>query len=204
MNQVSEKSELLALLEKSDHGGKETCDVCGEEGDLMICDGCLSGYHQSCAGVIKVPEGNWFCERCSTVLVKSETVHDAETCGQASAVKTGKKRPKPAGADTATKQRGDRENTKPKKKQSLDRENKQPTDRGDKSTKEKQSSDTELLSRIKAELPNVIKSHEGNPEELTGRVVRTKLEEILGVELSEYKKSILKLTKQVFDQLNAE
>jgi hypothetical protein len=42
------------------------CSVCGDGGDLIICDGCNSNFHLECATppLSAVPDGDWFCHCC--------------------------------------------------------------------------------------------------------------------------------------------
>ncbi|XRA99578.1 lysine-specific demethylase [Pycnococcus provasolii] len=43
------------------------CVICGsaDDGDvLLLCDGCDKAYHKKCAGVRRVPKGDWFCSTC--------------------------------------------------------------------------------------------------------------------------------------------
>lgn len=32
--------------------------------ELVICEGCLKPYHQSCYGIVEVPEGDYYCWAC--------------------------------------------------------------------------------------------------------------------------------------------
>jgi hypothetical protein len=41
------------------------CIHCGCAGDLLICDGCRNVSHPTCAGLKNVPEGDWFCHKCT-------------------------------------------------------------------------------------------------------------------------------------------
>lgn len=45
------------------------CSVCqeaGDEGVLLLCDGCDSAAHTYCVGLgLSVPRGDWFCNACS-------------------------------------------------------------------------------------------------------------------------------------------
>ncbi|KAL5077179.1 hypothetical protein RYX36_016163, partial [Vicia faba] len=40
------------------------CSVCRNEGELLLCDRCLSSYHKTCLGLEDVPDGDWFCPSC--------------------------------------------------------------------------------------------------------------------------------------------
>ena len=47
------------------------CQVCGsdEDGDVMLlCDHCDQGYHTFCIHLDAVPEGDWYCHRCSSLV----------------------------------------------------------------------------------------------------------------------------------------
>ncbi len=49
---------------------RDECAVCGQEGDLLCCDGCLCSYHSYCLGMKvgeELPEGKWLCPECSLV-----------------------------------------------------------------------------------------------------------------------------------------
>lgn len=44
------------------------CPKCGKEDDgseMIGCDKCPDWYHNLCVGIKKVPEGSWFCPKCS-------------------------------------------------------------------------------------------------------------------------------------------
>lgn len=47
----------------------DECLVCGEHGEMIICDGregnCNATYHPECAGLTGIPTGDWFCPSCS-------------------------------------------------------------------------------------------------------------------------------------------
>ena len=45
----------------------DECVVCGLEGDLICCDGCIASYHCKCTGLASegsLPEGIWLCPEC--------------------------------------------------------------------------------------------------------------------------------------------
>jgi hypothetical protein len=73
-NQESHHASPYGILPKEDEyqnlENKDECAVCGQEGDLLCCDGCLSSYHAGClsmkAGQV-LPEGKWLCPECSLV-----------------------------------------------------------------------------------------------------------------------------------------
>ena len=46
-------------------GGCEVCGGADRWDALLICDKCQGEYHYSCLGLHRVPEGTWFCPRCS-------------------------------------------------------------------------------------------------------------------------------------------
>ena len=54
------------LKEKKAWEQSDVCEVCGDGGDLLCCDGCINSYHQKCLNppMEEVPEGSWFCPSC--------------------------------------------------------------------------------------------------------------------------------------------
>jgi len=45
---------------------QDVCAVCGDGGNLIICDGCEVEYHLACLkpALATVPEGHWECDEC--------------------------------------------------------------------------------------------------------------------------------------------
>ena len=58
--------EFVKIWFPFDHGDGhyEICVVCGLGGDILCCESCPNVAHTNCAGVAKVPEGDWYCRDC--------------------------------------------------------------------------------------------------------------------------------------------
>ena len=43
------------------------CELCGNGGDIILCDGCPSSYHLTCISLKseEIPKGKWYCNKCS-------------------------------------------------------------------------------------------------------------------------------------------
>ena len=53
-----------------------TCPTCKKEDDgspMIGCDKCPDWYHNICVGITTVPEGSWFCPKCSKDKVKKKS-----------------------------------------------------------------------------------------------------------------------------------
>ena len=50
----------------------EYCAVCGEGGNLMLCDFCPKVYHKNCVGLKRVPRGQWRCPPCFENRIQME------------------------------------------------------------------------------------------------------------------------------------
>ena len=46
-------------------GNEDCCRICGEPGELLLCDSCPAGFHLRCLGFQTLPSQTlWFCEDC--------------------------------------------------------------------------------------------------------------------------------------------
>lgn len=55
-----------AEVSVEEHG--DYCEVCGKEGNLLCCDGCVRVYHLGCLAppLKSVPKDDWFCPVCAS------------------------------------------------------------------------------------------------------------------------------------------
>jgi hypothetical protein len=60
--------ERLERLEDLEHG-LDACNICGDGGSLLICDGCEKEYHMACLRprLASVPDGDWECDECIAI-----------------------------------------------------------------------------------------------------------------------------------------
>lgn len=63
---------------ESDDGNDNICQICGDGGQLMLCDSCPSAFHYDCLHLDAVPDGDWHCSRCR-----------CGSCGQGKGVESG-------------------------------------------------------------------------------------------------------------------
>ncbi|CAI7825638.1 unnamed protein product [Closterium sp. NIES-53] len=49
----------------------DVCEVCGGDGELLMCDACPAVYHLYCLHppLSHVPEGAWFCPKCVSHII---------------------------------------------------------------------------------------------------------------------------------------
>eukprot|EP00752_Nemacystus_decipiens_P007754 g6929.t2 len=63
---VWKRSDAYPKFKKMRRRMKEVCDVCGEAGLLLICDGCESFFDLECVNLPDFPATDWFCAECAS------------------------------------------------------------------------------------------------------------------------------------------
>ena len=69
------------------------CIVCGRSGDLVCCEGCPTVVHADCIGLRRIPDGDWYCKKCTSSVQSKDQDETAEKMGedQAEAENSGNK-----------------------------------------------------------------------------------------------------------------
>lgn len=49
-------------------GSDDMCAVCGDGGELIICNGCPRAFHADCLGLQSLPTNDWYCPHCKDRL----------------------------------------------------------------------------------------------------------------------------------------
>ena len=57
---------MMAEADVEEDGNEDCCRVCGEPGELLLCDRCPAGFHLRCLGLQTLPsQTQWFCPDCA-------------------------------------------------------------------------------------------------------------------------------------------
>ena len=49
---------------------------------IMFCDGCNAAVHQACYGVIEIPDGDFFCDRCRAIQILADKKEERNLNGR--------------------------------------------------------------------------------------------------------------------------
>ena len=66
-NQSPEDNYLQKKKERTkEKKNRDTCSICRNGGDLLLCDRCPKSFHLECLKLKEslIPEGNWYCPTC--------------------------------------------------------------------------------------------------------------------------------------------
>ena len=88
--------------EEEENEHNDACSACGEGGNVILCDFCPRVYHKDCAGLRRVPRGEWKCPACTEEITQVEHTEVDIPMGSSSFTGSGKK-PTTAAAVTKTK-----------------------------------------------------------------------------------------------------
>lgn len=63
---TSEVSNPSFTRRKHQRTNRESCSICRDGGDLLLCDNCPRSFHVDCLKLKQsdIPEGEWFCPTC--------------------------------------------------------------------------------------------------------------------------------------------
>ncbi|KAI3989607.1 hypothetical protein MKX01_036216, partial [Papaver californicum] len=68
--------ELSVSLSKgpnfSPRENDDLCNICGDFGDLLLCDGCPRAFHRDCVGLSNLPPGKWYCFHCQQMYQREK------------------------------------------------------------------------------------------------------------------------------------
>ncbi|EAS05159.2 PHD-finger protein (macronuclear) [Tetrahymena thermophila SB210] len=69
-NKNSTKLNSKKQQMKNNQDWDEQCKVCGQHGEVLMCDTCPSVFHLKCIGLKSLPDGDWSCLECQQKLLK--------------------------------------------------------------------------------------------------------------------------------------
>lgn len=80
-----ENEDKKEAVQRLGNDNDDTANSHNHNNPMLICDGCDANCHLFCAGLKRVPDGDWLCTDCVTILTARKKHHYEDTTDNVSA-----------------------------------------------------------------------------------------------------------------------